>query len=257
MSSPLAIGISSCFFHADPKRAIFKGKTLVYLEQSMGDWVMSEGAVAFMLPPPTGKVSLTQMIQKIDGLVLQGGADVSPKSYGESPLRPEWEGDFIRDQYEIALIEECLKQDKPVLGICRGAQVLNVALGGTLYQDIDLQLENSFQHRNWDVYDQNFHEIRIQPESLLSQMYSGALKGRVNSVHHQGLSQLGKGLEVEAWSEPDDVIEAVRLRSDRYAFGVQWHPEFQFAMNPNDPHLLDSRPIMQEFLNAVKKRNES
>ena len=166
----LKIGLSACFFHADPKRAIFKGKTLQYLEQSMAHWMMREGALVFLIPNPEpgSSVKLRDLVAQMDGLVLQGGSDVCPKSYGEKALKPEWEGDYIRDQYEIALTREFMTQDKPVLGVCRGAQLLNVAFGGTLYQDIETQVEGARNHRNWEIYDQNFHEIRIEEGTLLN-----------------------------------------------------------------------------------------
>src|SRR5260221_11341194 len=123
------IGISACFFHPDPLRPIFKGKTLLYLEQSLSHWIMSEGAQPWLIPTPApgSQVSLGGLIEGLDGLVLQGGSDVSPQSYGETPLKPEWSGDFVRDQYEIALVKEFRLQAKPVLGICLAAQLLNVA----------------------------------------------------------------------------------------------------------------------------------
>src|SRR4051794_36792949 len=119
----LKIGFSSCFFHADPQRPVFKGKTLVYLEQSIAHWVMRVQAVAFMIPPigHDSAVRLDDLVREMDGLVLQGGSDVSPRSYGETPLKPEWSGDAIRDAYEVALTRTFMSQGKPVLGICRGA----------------------------------------------------------------------------------------------------------------------------------------
>jgi len=130
--SRLRIGFSACFYHPDPSRPIFKGKTLLYVEESLVHWVMREGAFCFMIPTTIqgGEVSIPVLVSELDSLILQGGSDVSPRSYGESPLKPEWSGDFVRDQYEIALTREFLAQKKPVLGICRGAQLMNVAFGG-------------------------------------------------------------------------------------------------------------------------------
>src|SRR4051812_42144891 len=104
----LKIGISSCVFHPDPQRPVFKGKTLYYIEQSSAHWVNSENALAFMIPPikPDSKVRLENVVNEMDGLILHGGADVSPKSYGETPLQPEWSGDYTRDRYEIELLQE-------------------------------------------------------------------------------------------------------------------------------------------------------
>ena len=252
---PLVIGLSSCFFHADPTRPIFKGKTLIYLEQSAANWVMREGVLAYLVPPaPTeGPIQLRDLVAHLDGVVLQGGSDVCPKSYGEEALRPEWNGDWVRDQYEIQLVQECLAQKKPLLGICRGAQLLNVALGGTLYQDIGTQLPKARVHRNWDVYDQIFHDIRFSEGSSLSRLYAGTTTARVNTVHHQAVKDLGKQLRVEATSVEDGVVEAIRYTGDGFALALQWHPEFQ---DPKDQTLLDGRIVLREFLDAAKRRRQ-
>ena len=158
----LKIGISACFMHADPARPLFTGKTLQYVEQSIAHWVMSTGALAVMIPSPTGAtqrgdVTLDHYAQWLDGLVLHGGADVSPLSYGEQPLQEKWIGDKIRDDYEMDLVAAFERHAKPVFGVCRGLQLLNVAYGGTLYQDIQTQLPQALQHRDASVYDRNFH----------------------------------------------------------------------------------------------------
>lgn len=251
--SKLKIGFSACFFHADATRPIFKGKTLLYVEESAAHWVLSEGVLAYLIPtvPAHGKTTLTDLVENLDGLVLQGGADVSPKSYGETPIKPEWSGDFVRDQYEIALVKEFLRHEKPVLGICRGAQLMNVAFGGTLYQDIGTQLPEARVHRDWEIYDQNFHEMTIEKGSLLSKLYPAVTSAKVNSVHHQAVKDLGKGLVVEARSKDDGVIEAIRSTANVFAFAFQWHPEFQ---NPGDKTLLDGKPILREFLKHAENR---
>lgn len=253
-SGKLKIGFSTCFFHADPQRPIFKGKTLVYAEQSLTHWVMSQDALVYLVPPPPagGPVSLQELVAEMDGLVLEGGSDVAPETYGETALRPEWKGDRIRDVYEDALMREFLKQGKPVLGVCRGAQLINVAFGGTLFQDIELQVAQSLNHRNWDIYDQNFHSVEFTPGTRLAQLYPGIKTAKVNTIHHQGLKNLGKGLKVEARCPEDGIIEAVRLDSAQdWVFAVQWHPEFH---DPKDRSLLDSNPILSDFLREVGAR---
>ena len=254
---PLRIGISSCFFHADPTRPVFKGKTLLYLEQSMSLWLQSQGALTYLIPNlgPNSRVKLSDYLADLDGLVLQGGSDVCPKSYGEEPLKPEWNGDYVRDQYEIALIRAFIKAGKPVLGICRGLQVLNVALGGSLYQDIATQIPGAQNHRDWNVYDQLFHRVEIEKGSALSRLYPKLREAKVNTVHHQAIKKLGKGLAVEAWSvqpdgQRDGVIEAVRHQGPSYVAAVQWHPEF---LDPKDSSLFDTRPLLKEFLLAAQK----
>lgn len=246
----LNIGISACFLHADPQRQVFNGKTLLYLEESLSHWVMSQGAAAFLIPSPPRRAPLAveDLLAPLDGLVLPGGVDVAPTNYGETPLHPDWAGDPVRDAYEIALLRACMAQGKPVLGVCRGVQLLNVALGGTLYQDIPTQVTAAHRHRDRDVYEHNFHTIAFEPGAGLARLYPGVRNAKINSVHHQAIKTLGKNLAVEARCVEDGVIEAVRLQGDTYAFGVQWHPEFH---DPRDASLLDGAPILQEFLDAA------
>lgn len=252
----LRVGLSACFFHAED-RPVFKFKTLLYLEQSMAHWVASAGAVPWMVPtlPTEGPLAPADLVDQLDGLLLHGGADVCPRSYGEEPLRPEWEGDQIRDRYEIALVEAFLAAGKPILGICRGAQLLNVALGGTLWQDLPSQLEPSVRHRDQETYDQNLHEVDLLPGSALAAVYGAAGDGArvtVNSVHHQAIREPADGLVVEAVSVVDGVVEAVRLDDpDRWVLGVQWHPEFS---TPADTGVLDRRPLMASFLDTCRGR---
>ncbi len=250
----MRIGVSACFFHADPQRAIFKGKTLLYLVQDVGQWLLTQGVMPVLIPtlPEKSGISLQDMVGELDGLVLQGGSDVAPESYGERALKPEWTGDRKRDIYEISLVEEFVRAHKPVLGLCRGLQLLNVALKGTLYQDIPSQIPDALNHRNWDIYEQNFHQIDLAAGSALAKLYPGVKTATVNSVHHQAVKDLGQGLSVQALSVPDRVVEAVRLNGDNYVVGVQWHPEFQ---NPQDPKLLSTIPLLEEFLAAAETRS--
>jgi len=249
---PLRIGLSACFFHADPKRPIFKGKTLQYLEQSAARWVLSEGAMVYLVPSPAekGAVTLRDYAADLDGLVLQGGSDVCPGSYGSEPMKPEWNGDRVRDDYEIALFKEFAALGKPVLGICRGLQLLNVALGGTLVQDIGTELPKARVHRDWEVYDQLFHEVALEPGSWLE---AGATKAgsRVNSIHHQAIGRLAPGLRVEARCPEDGMIEAVRGTGSHWVYAVQWHPEFH---DPADRTLLDGKPLLRAFLKEARER---
>lgn len=248
------IGISACFFHADPARPIFKGKTLLYLEQSMAHWVQSAGAITYLVPTlwEATPARLKEQVADLDGLVLQGGSDVSPSSYGETPLKPEWNGDSRRDDYEIALVREFRAQGKPVLGVCRGIQLLNVAFGGTLHQDIETQVPGALKHRDWDVYDGNFHGVDFSAGSKLERLFPGRRDGKVNTVHHQAVKKLGTGLVAEATSRGDGLVEAFRAAEGPYLYAVQWHPEF---MDPQDASLLDGRAILQDFLRECHASN--
>ncbi|MES3001267.1 MAG: type 1 glutamine amidotransferase [Pseudomonadota bacterium] len=250
----LKIGISACFMHADPSRALFTGKTLQYVEQSIAHWVMSTGALAVMIPSPTGAtqrgdVTLDHYAQWLDGLVLHGGADVSPLSYGEQPLQEKWAGDKIRDEYEIDLVAAFEREGKPVFGVCRGLQLINVAYGGTLYQDIATQIPKALTHRDATTYDNNFHGVEIAPGSRLASLYPQGTRVKVNSIHHQAIKELAAGFAVEAVSFEDGIIEAIR-RTDAarpYLAAVQWHPEF----HRTDSDTLDDAALLDDFLSAA------
>jgi putative glutamine amidotransferase len=249
----LKIGVSACFFHPDSERNTFKSKTLLYLEESMAKWLMGEGVMPVLIPRPSGSFSFEKLLGEVDGIVLQGGTDVSPQSYHEKPLRPEWAGDVVRDQYEIQLIQIALNMKIPLLGVCRGIQILNVALGGTLYQDIQTQKKDALCHRDAEIYDQLFHDLRFEKGALLEKIY-GENEVRINSVHHQGIKDLAPDLIVEARSVSDGMIEAVRLKSPQpFFYGIQWHPEFQADRNPGDSKLLDPVPLLRFFLDEVGK----
>lgn len=261
MRKPLKIGLSPRFLHTVPPELGFRGKTLQYLEQTIAHWLMTAGALVFMIPSIAGggllrrgNLRIADYVTELDGLVLQGGADVSPLTYGETPLRDEWGGDRVRDLYEIDLLQEFVSHGKPVLGICRGLQLINVAHGGTLYQDLALHHPQSGGHHDPDAYDQHFHEITLVAGTGLARLYAGLGRVRVNSIHHQGIRDLGRDLVSEAVSVPDEVIEAIRWTGASYVVGVQWHPEFH---DPANPDLLDGELLLHEFLGeaeAVRNR---
>ena len=257
----LRIGVSARLLYPDPSRTFLPTKSVQYLEQSVANWIMSGDVLAFMIPEmslatPHAPEALKakHYVDALDGLLLQGGADMSPESYGETALNPLWAGDQVRDQYEIELFHEFVTQGKPVLGICRGHQVINVALGGKLYQDIATQCPETGSHRAETKYDMHFHEMRVLPNTWLSRLYPQLETTRVNTIHHQAIKELGEGLVPEAVSEPDGIIEAVRWEGHSFVVGVQWHPEF---MDPKDPSLIDGRPLLRAFLAACVQRKKT
>jgi putative glutamine amidotransferase len=254
---PLRIGLSPRFLHKSPLELGFRGKTLQYLEQSIAHWVMTQDALIFMIPSiETGglirrsNLSASDYAEALDALVLQGGADVSPRSYGQEPLRPDWEGDRLRDEYEIALLRAFIGVRKPVLGICRGAQLINVAFGGTLWQDVATLVPGTLSHYDSDKYDENFHGIHVESDAELGKLYPSGETLLVNSIHHQAVCELGKQLKVEARADPDGMVEAIRWSGDSYVFGMQWHPEF----HADKEGLMDCTPILEGFLREARRR---
>ena len=254
------VALSCAWMPPDSRRTLYNGRPLLYVEQSLSDWIARAGIIPVAIPFPTPGCTdvpfdATTYMRRVDALVLQGGVDVSPHTYGEQPLHPNWAGDSDRDAYEIALVEAALALDKPILGVCRGHQLLNVALGGTLYQDILTQVDGALTHRNADIYERNFHNARLTPDSWLSRLFDGKQTVRINSVHHQAIKDLAPGLVVQARSTEDDIIEAARLdpelRDGRWVVGVQWHPEFQ---DLNDEALLDPMPLLDALKRAIDQR---
>lgn len=247
--------MSARLLYPKPGASGLQAKHMQYLEPAVAHWVMSRDVLVFMIPTVDkdgllhrSNIRVADYARVLDGLVLQGGADVSPLTYGEEPQDAAWAGDRLRDVYEIELLHEFVEAGKPVLGICRGAQLINVAFGGTLYQDIATQVPGSHAHVT-DAHEKNAHALRIEPRSGLARMFPGVERARVNSIHHQSIKTLGRNLVVDAYSEPDRIVEAVRGTGKSYIFAVQWHPEFHA---PGDNALLDSTPILDEFLRAAR-----
>lgn len=256
MRRTLRIGVSARIYHPEPGATGLRSRNLQYLEESIAQWVMSRDVLVFMVPTVNAEsmfhpsnITLRHYARHLDGLVLQGGADVSPMTYSESPTRPEWGGDRSRDLYELELLHEFVEAGKPVLGICRGLQLINVAFGGTLYQDLATDLPGALAHVHED-YDQHRHEIVFPPGSSLGKMFDGRPRALVNSIHHQAIKELGRDITVEAWSDPDGVIEAIRYQRAPFVMGLQWHPEFHRARGAD---LLDCTPVLDSFLRAARE----
>ncbi|WP_028226760.1 gamma-glutamyl-gamma-aminobutyrate hydrolase family protein [Paraburkholderia ferrariae] len=252
----LRIGVSARIFHPEPGAMGLRGKTLQYLEESIAHWAMSRDVIVFMIPTVghqgmlhPSNIRLRDYARHLDGLLLQGGADVSPQTYAEVSARPEWPGDRVRDMYELELLHEFVESGKPVLGVCRGCQLINVAFGGTLYQDIASDVPTAGVHVS-ERYDQHRHAITFPEGSSFASMFPGRREAIVNSIHHQAVKNLGRDLTIEAVSAGDGLIEAVRYRRAPFVVGVQWHPEFHRA---GGPELLDCTPLLDAFLRSARE----
>jgi putative glutamine amidotransferase len=259
MPRPLLIGVSARIHHPGMGEMPHSGvwtKTIHYLEQSVAHWLLAGGAMAVMVPAvdatsivQRSDLDLHDYAQALDGLVLQGGNDVAPESYGEQPLHPDWRGDRVRDLYELDLLRAFIAAGKPVFGICRGLQLLNVAFGGTLLQDIPTQRPQALAHREVGRYEHHHHVVEFVPGTPLAALFPGLARATTNSIHHQGIKDLAPGFVMEAVCPEDGLIEAVRRPGPGYVAAVQWHPEFH---GPGYPHTLDDRPILHDFLAAAR-----
>lgn len=259
MDKPPLIGVSARIYYPGTPGILVSGvwtKTLHYLEQSVAHWLLHGGAVPVMVPAvdrdsyvKRSDIDLHHYAAALDGLVLQGGNDVAPESYGETALADEWRGDRVRDRYEMALIEAFVEARKPVFGICRGLQLLNVTFGGTLLQDIQTQRPESRTHRDGSKYERHFHHVELLPGTTLAGLYPDVQRATMNSIHHQGIKDLAPGFVVEARCPEDGMIEAIRREGPGYVAGVQWHPEFH---DPDDPVTFDDGPMLQHFLAAAR-----
>ena len=190
---------------------------LTYIES-----VRKAGGIPIIIPLSVDTAQIADIVAVVDALVLSGGEDVSPFLFNEEPHKNLGEVVPDRDVFDLELVKQMIAAGKPVLGICRGEQVLNVALGGSLYQDIPSQVQGAIQHSQKAPRNYGSHSIRIVEQSLLHKLLK-TKEIKVNSFHHQAVKKLGKGLKVTA-TAPDGVVEAVELEGVP-VLGVQFHPE--------------------------------
>jgi putative glutamine amidotransferase len=182
--------------------------------------VARAGGLPILLPPDDATAEAPdEVLDLLDGLVLAGGSDMDPGSYGARPHPETGTTSPERDRFELALAHRAIERDMPVLGICRGMQLLNVAYGGTLEQH--LPAVRTHRHTPGLFCD---HEVRLESGSLAARSI-GADRTSVKSHHHQGADEVGEGLTVSGWSDSDDLVEAIEDRNRRYVLGVLWHPE--------------------------------
>ena len=214
------------------------------IPQAYLDAILTAGGLPMLLPTSLPLTALPELVNRFDGFVLSGGGDVDPAVYSGHLDTTIHSIDPERDAFELALIPLMLAADKPLLAICRGVQVFNVALGGSLYEDIASALPAAQRHDWYPNYPRDYlaHTVEIEPGSRLAEIL-GTHKLRTNSLHHQAIRQPAPALEVVAHAE-DGVIEAVEMPGKRFAIGVQWHPECL----PEDPAM---QRLFSEFVNAA------
>ena len=228
------IGISA---EVDNERDIKLKNTYVHA-------IEASGGLPLVLPYTNDPNTMQSFVDLCDGFLFTGGDDVAPHRFGEEPKDSCGDVQLFRDEYEFLLLKQAMKTAKPILAICRGIQLVNVAFGGTLYQDIPSEKPSQILHRQTDFGSTPAHTVSVLPDTPLAALM-GKDTLRVNSLHHQAIKVLGDRLAVMAVSE-DDLIEALYLPEAQYLRALQWHPERMFDTDAG------SRLIFADFVDACK-----
>lgn len=224
-------------------------KDSIWMLPGYMDGISEAGGIPFIFPFSSDERELDQLAGMSDGFLLTGGHDVSPEVYGEEPLPGMIDSCAKRDRMEAIVLRKAIAADKPVLGICRGIQFINAALGGTLYQDLPTQHPSDVEHHQTPPYDKHAHFVRIPADTPLYRCL-GTDQLSVNSYHHQAVRRLAPGLSAMAVS-PDGITEALYMPGRRFLWAVQWHPEFSYKSDAN------SRKIFSAFVNAARTVTEA
>ncbi|MHA7178919.1 gamma-glutamyl-gamma-aminobutyrate hydrolase family protein [Arthrobacter sp. MDB2-24] len=213
-----------------------------FLPQNYLAPVLAAGAIPVLLPPQgTDGGVVEQLLPRLDGVIVVGGWDIDPSRYGAEPHAQTDAPHLLRDAWDSAVVREAVRIDLPLLGICRGEQMLNVALGGSLHQHLpDLVGDSPYQ-----LGDHRFNAVPVdlRPGSQVAQVLGATHLDAVPVSHHQAVDRVGLGLQASAWSR-DGIIEAIEFPSNRFCIGVQWHPE----QSPTETALFDA------FVHAARER---
>jgi len=221
------------------------GEPTLFLHQRYYRAIEQAGATPLILPPLNSAAAIRQSLRLLDGLIISGGGfDIHPRYYGEEPIKQLGILKMSRTEFELDIATAALKNNLPLLGICGGAQALNVVLGGSLYQDIGVQVPNAAQHEQGEKKSYGGHSVAI-PKGTMLRAIVQRRRIEVNTTHHQAIKQLGKGLIVNAMAE-DGIIEGIESKAHRFVIGVQWHPE---ALAPRR---IDQRRIFTAFIAACR-----
>jgi gamma-glutamyl-gamma-aminobutyrate hydrolase PuuD len=231
------IGITADLSSRDSRPSKLHKEATLFLSQRYCRAVEVAGGLPLLLPPILSKASAKRLLQRLDGLLISGGNfDIHPSYYGEKPVPALGELKPERTEFELELVNVALARDLPLLGICGGAQAINVALGGSLYQDIATQFPNPAKHQMSHKKTTGGHAISINPGTRLHRILRRT-RLEVNTTHHQAVKRPGRGLIVNA-TAGDGVIEGIESSRQSFVLGVQWHPERYEAMAPDtDPNV--------------------
>lgn len=213
-----------------------------FVARSYWQSVIAAGGLPYLLPPLEKKEQVEQMLQKLNGLILTGGPDVHPHYYQEEPCLGIGAVDRQRDSFELNCIEIALRKSLPLLAICRGVQILNIALGGNVYQDIKSVVPDVLEHFQTAPGSIPWHRVSFSPHSLFARLHN-AEQLAVNSFHHQAIKRVAPDLLAVGWSS-DGIIEAVESEKYPFILGVQWHPE---RMAEHDREYLKEFSLLIEW----------
>ena len=237
------IGISSSIIVDNS--GSFAGYKRAYVNKDYVDAVIRAGGVPLIIPFSTDKEVIISQAQLIDGLILSGGHDINPYNYGQEPSQKIGETFPERDTYEMILLEESKKRNIPILGICRGFQLINVAAGGTLYQDLSLIPGNILKHNQVSNPTLKTHKVEIKENSFISSIFGK--ETMVNSFHHQALDKVADDFRVVAKAS-DGVVEAIEHKTYKFLVAVQWHPEMLAV------ECEKARELFVRFIEEAKNR---
>ena len=214
----------------------------VVMNQRYYTAVMVAGGAPVLVPLLDDEGALRELYERLDGILLPGGVDMNPDTFGERPHPRLGRIDPARDRVEMLLTRWAIDDEKPVLGLCRGLQVINVVLGGTLHQDVEAQLPNAIKHDYFPTHgfrrDHIAHDVALAPRTRLREI-AGADRIAVNSMHHQGIKRLSPSL-IPSATAPDGLVEAAESPNGHFLVGVQWHPEVFEMTDPNTRRLFEA-----------------
>jgi putative glutamine amidotransferase len=218
------IGITSDIESSGKRGSRGRGLRLLRVEAHYARAVLEAGGMPIMLPLLPRRSDIREILARVDGVLVSGGDfDIDPAHYGETAIPALGRIKEERTDFELELIDLAIERSRPLLGVCGGAQAINVALGGTLYQDIVTQIPATLEHQRGEPPRGNWHMVVIRDDTLLRKIV-GRSRLETNTTHHQSVRRLGKGLLANATAQ-DGVVEGVESRDHRFVLGVQWHPE--------------------------------
>ena len=226
------------------------GRRVVTAYDAYVDAVRLAGGVPVILPPTADAVEIAACLDRVDGVLLTGGKDVDPERYGETILNAKVTPEPERDAFELPLVAQAVERNFPLLAICRGMQVLNVALGGTLWQDVPDQVTDALPHYQKAPRDETTHHVELRRDSLLGDLV-GSLDGlEANSFHHQAARAIAP-LLVPVAHTPDGVVEAIEATEREFVLGIQWHPEHLAATR------AEHRRLFEGLVSAAQRQRSS